>query len=50
MSHAEDLHTRHPAAGATDAVVNFVVEAARMTRSTRRSATTRAGTCSTPSA
>jgi 2-methylcitrate dehydratase PrpD len=24
MSHAEALHTRHPAAGATDAVVNFV--------------------------
>ncbi len=24
MSHAEELHTRHPAAGATDAVVNFV--------------------------
>ena len=28
MSHAENLHTLHPAAGATDALVSFVSEAA----------------------
>ena len=28
MSHAEALHTLHPAAGATDAIVNFVTQAA----------------------
>ena len=28
MSHAEALHTRHPAAGATDAITGFVHGAA----------------------
>jgi 2-methylcitrate dehydratase PrpD len=49
MSHAEALHTLHPAAGGTDAIVEFVstLRFAALSEEVRR---TRGGTCSTRSA
>ena len=49
MSHAEAVHTLQPAAGATDALVQFT-GACATTRCRRTPGTTRGGICSTPSA
>ena len=49
MSHAETLHTVHPADGATDAIVDFVgkLTCGALSDEVRHYA---AGICSTPSA